>query len=296
MNKIIASLKFIFRKRFHISSDFINIRIKDFSYSLSNEKISAYNQVVNNYKKEQKVDLISTYVHPVVFAKINWQMIQNLNDFLEKPINPEILETLVHQSEQIFLHQDSEDLSSLVVKSKIIEIKKHKKGTKLAIKFEYFSGDIAVATEYSSAILFGVKLRGKERTIEQMPWPEKVNNKPIRIEQIEIEKDLPYEYAEKAEIDAAIHTDPVFAKSLGLPDIILQGTCTFAKALNTIIQKELNNDYSKIQAVSARFTGHVVTPNTLNVRLLKQNEQRLHFDVTTKQNLTVIKGGTILLK
>ncbi|MCH2023292.1 MAG: hypothetical protein MK207_12520 [Saprospiraceae bacterium] len=296
MKKVFAFLKYIFRKRLWVSSQLIDVKIKDFSYSLSKEKINFYNEVVSNHHNHSKFINKADFLHPVVFAKINWQMIQNLNNFLEKKINPEILETLVHQSEQIILNNIPKDLNKLVIKSKLIEISKHKRGTKLAIKFEYFVQDNIIATEFSSAILFGVKLHGKDRILEQMPWPEKINRKPIWTEHLRIEKDLPYKYAEKAEIDAAIHTDPVFAKSLGLPDIILQGTCTFAKSLNTIIQKELNNDYSNIQAVSARFTGHVVTPNILKINLLKQNEKSLNFNVTTKQNKVVIKGGTILLK
>ena len=58
-----------------------------------------------------------------------------------------------------------------------------------------------------------------------------------------------------------------------------------------INNKELNNDYSKIQAVSARFTGHVVTPNKLNVRLLKEKDNTFYFDVTTQQNKIVIKDS-----
>ena len=41
-------------------------------------------------------------------------------------------------------------------------------------------------------------------------------------ELLEDYKENPYEYAEKAEIDAAIHTDPVFAKSLGLVLLIVR--------------------------------------------------------------------------
>ena len=77
-------------------------------------------------------------------------------------------------------------------------------------------------------------------------------------------------YAKKAEIDAPIHTNPKFAKSIGLPDIILQGTCTFAKSVSLILLKELNNEAKQIKSVAAKFTGMIVPPNKITVRLLKK--------------------------
>ena len=296
MNKIIAAIRFLFRKRLHISSDFINTPIKDFRYSVSENKIADYNNVVSSTKNTGKDSQNSNYIHPVFFAKISWQIILDFNDFLEKPINLCILDTIVHQSEQVIIHELPAKLTELTVKSKIIEIKSHRKGTKFAVKYEYFSDNILIVTEYSSGILFGVKLKGTGKVLEKMPWPKKIEKEPIWIAPIEVEKKLPYIYAEKADIDAPIHTNPKFAKSIGLPDIILQGTCSFAKSLSKLISKELNNDYNKIKAVSARFTGPIVTPNILNVRLLEKNETGLYFDVTTKENKTIIKGGSILLK
>ena len=291
MNKLIATLKFLFRKRLSISSEFVYTKIKDFKYSVAENNIAQYNNVVKSTLDKRN----SKYIHPVYFAKVSWRIILDFNDYLEAPINPAILDTIVHQSEQIIIHKSLENLKVLSVRSKIIETKSHRKGTKFAIKVDYFSDEILVATEYSSGILFGVKLKGKDITVEEMPWPKKLEQDPIWTETVEIEKNLSYIYAEKAEIDAPIHTNPKYAKSIGLPDIILQGTCSFAKSVDKIVAVELNNDFNKIKAVSARFTGHVLTPNTLHVRLLEKSENALYFDVTTNDGKIVIKGGAIMI-
>jgi hypothetical protein len=292
LNKIRAGVRFFFRKRLFISSNFVQAKIKDFQYKISPQAIINYNQIVSN--KEDKTSGEKNYIHPLFFAKINWQVIDNLNNYLEKPISQDVLNTLVHQSEQVFIHNWPEAINEFLVKSEVIEIKEHKRGTKLAIKFDYFAGETHVATEYSSAIMFGIKLQGEGQCVEQMPWPKAIKQAPLWIETIAIDKKLPYTYADQAEIDAPIHTNPTYAKSIGLPDIILQGTCTFAKSISRIVAKELDNDYSRLKGVSARFTGHVVPPNRLNVKLLKKTNKSLSFEVTNDRDEVVIKGGEIL--
>ncbi len=247
--------------------------------------------------EEQKIKPpINDYIHPLIFTSINWQMTENLNHYLEQPIEPAILENIVHQAEYIELHDMNADMNKLKVSAKVIEIKKHRRGTKMAIKFEYFSGDIKVATEFSAAILFGVKLKGDDRVAEKMPWPEKIEGQAIWTAEIKADARLPYRYAEKTKIDAAIHTDPAFARSIGLPDIILQGSCSFAKAINEIVSREINGDYKRIKGIAARFTGHVVVPEILEIKTLKKSNKKIHFRIDTRSGKSVIKAGQINLK
>ncbi|MEN8122578.1 MAG: MaoC/PaaZ C-terminal domain-containing protein [Bacteroidota bacterium] len=289
MNKIIAAIRFIFRQRLKISSDVIDTEIKDFNYLLTNESVSNYNEVVANIP----ADLKTKGLHPLYYTKISWKIIENLNNYLEVPIEDKILKTIVHQSEHIIFNNEAEINSDLTVKSKIWSIKPHKKGTKMLIRFEYYSGNELVATEYSGGLLFGVKCIGKGQSLGQIPQTDKIEGSAIWKDTIEIDEKLPYTYAKKAEIDAPIHTNPKFAKSIGLPDIILQGTCTFAKTVNLIVSKELENDLNQIKSVSAKFTGMVIPPNFITVRLLKKDKKILYFDVLNKKGEAVIKGGQI---
>jgi acyl dehydratase len=112
---------------------------------------------------------------------------------------------------------------------------------------------------------------------------------------LHVDRDLPYAYAKKAQIDAPIHTDPGFANSIGLPDIILQGTCTLAKSVNSILTGLGWLSPGDIKRVSAKFTGMVVPPADLAVRILKKEVDRIHFDVVNEKGAGVIKGGQIIL-
>ncbi len=258
---------------------------------LSNEQVINYNEVVSKTSSDGP----ATDIHPLFYTKISWHLIENLNDYLEEPIDDKLLKTIVHQSEHITFLKEVAPTAELTVKSKLWSITPHKKGTKMLTRFEYYSENELVVIEYSGGLLFGVKCIGEGQSLGEIPQTEKIEESSIWDETIQIDKNLPYDYAKKAEIDAPIHTDPKFAKSIGLPNIILQGTCTFAKSINIILNKELNNDISKIKSVSTKFTGMVVPPGVVTVRLLKKRRGILYFDVINNKNNPVIKGGQIVL-
>lgn len=289
--KIRIRIRFLFRQRLKISSDFVDAKIKDYDFSVDINDIARYNDAVKN--DTQKTASIKEMIHPVFFTKISWKIIEDLNEFLEAPIDDRILKTIVHQSEHITFYSELKLPAKLNVQSKIWSIKTHKKGTKILIKFDYYSDNELIATELSGGLLFGVKCKGESKSLGILPVSERINVPEIWEKKIDIDGSLPYTYAEKTEIDADIHTNPKFAKSIGLPDIILQGTCTFAKAVNLILAEEFDNNSYQIKSVSAKFTDMLVVPNKITVRLLKKEEKILKFDVRNKEGKAVIKGGEI---
>jgi len=292
INKAIAILKFIFRKRIKISDKVANTEIKNIDYFIDNEMIINYTEAVMN--KEGKNDKYSKIenAHPLFYTRISWNIIENLNKHLEKPINEEILRKIIHQSEYIEFFDELKPSTKLTVRPKIWHIKKHKKGTKLLLKIDYYSDNKLLATEYSEGLLFGIKLIGENKQIGELPKFYKTGKDFVWKNTINIDKNLPYFYAKKTNIDAEIHTDPKFAKSIGLPDIILQGTCIFAKSVNTILNDNIKEEV-KIKSVSAKFTGMTVTPNNITVKINSKTKDQILFSVFNNKNEAVIQGGEI---
>jgi len=166
----------------------------------------------------------------------------------------------------------------------------------MTLKLNYYADNKLIAEEYTTGLMFGVKCLGEDRCLEKIPKPIRIETQPIWQKTIDIDSNLPYFYAEKAEIDAPIHTNPKFAKSIGLPDIILQGTCTFSKAISLILEKEFEGNNVIVESVSAKFTGMVMPPNSISVRLLKKEDKSVYFDVLNNKNQAVIRGGEIKVK
>ena len=291
-HKIITAFKFLFRDRLEIASDLINTSIKDFEFQLTPKDVLNYNEAVENGDESA----VKATLHPLYYTKISWRIIENLNDYLENKIQKKILKSIVHLSEYLIFYKNLDPSAKLLVKSKIWTLEPHKKGTKMITRFDYYSNKELVASEYSTGLLYGVNCIGDKQSHGEIDEQKRINNQVIWEEELKIDRDLPFKYAKKAEIDAPIHTDPKFAKSLGLPDIILQGTCTFAKSVGMLLLKELDDDATKIKSVSAKFTGMVVPPNQIRVRLLKRDTDCLYFDVLNNKGQTVIKGGQIEYK
>ncbi len=288
LTQLLAAIRFLFRKRLTISTDVIDYQVRDFSYQLTPQNIQDYNDVVKNGKSQ-----FAPIQNPVFFCKITWQILEKLEQFIEQPFDKALLLNLVHQSEVITNYQPLNPESKITVKSRIWSITAARKGTKMVVKFEFYEGDKLIASSFSTGILYGVKCNGEARSLGDVPKTKRINKEPIWTESITVDRNLPFEYATKAEIDAGIHTDEAFAKSIGLPDIILQGTCSFAKAIEKITEKELSNREFKLHSVSTKFTGMLVPPNNLTVRLLDKDQNTFYFDVLNQSGDAVLRGGQL---
>ena len=73
-------------------------------------------------------------------------------------------------------------------------------------------------------------------------------------------------YAEASFDRNPIHTDEEFAKSVGLPSIILQGLCTMAFTSKAIIDGLLDGDPSRLAAMKVRFAKPVLMGDSLSTK------------------------------
>lgn len=298
MKKLIAALRFLFRERLSINPETIATQIKDYYFIISAQAAEKYRSIVEPMIDEKNKNLSET-IHPLYLTKISWHIVENLNGFLEQPMNPKLLKMLVHMSNHFEYFGELELDKKYCVKSRLSLIEPHKKGTRLTVRFEYYQQDRIVAIEHTSGLLFGVKCTSGGQRFGKHPAILRVEEKLIWSKKMLIERDLPYEYADKAGINAPIHTDPKFAKSIGLPDIILQGTCTFSRAVSFILS-EVSPSFEvvknrPVKSLSVKFTGMLPTPNEITIRVLFQSEEKIVFDVLDNKGKAVIKGGNIIL-
>ena len=197
LKKLLASLRFLFRQRLGVSSDLVDTKIKNFSYTVEIADVLKYSDAVKNNTQQPSSKNNNTFLHPLYYTKISWQIIENLNKFLEKTIADKILKTIIHQSEYIIFHSELKLPALLTVVSKIWSVQSHKKGTKIVIRFDYYADNEPIATEYSGGLLFGVKCIGEGKDLGEISNSEKIDEKILWEEKITIDELLPYEYAEK---------------------------------------------------------------------------------------------------
>ena len=270
LRSIFAYLRSLFKRKLKVSSQIMDVGIQDFVYNIDQTAIDQYHEVVSIDGKLPEV--LAGAIHPLFLTKISWKITEQLNDLLEQPIDGRILDTIVHQSEDISIVRPLPGPCRLDVKSAIWQIAPHARGTTMTLRLQYFLNDELMATQFSTGLFYGVRCIGQGRKRSELPDAYRTEGSAILEKGLTVDARLPYAYAEKAKIDASIHTDPVFAKKIGLPNIILQGTCTLAKSVNTILNTRNGQPTLKIRRISAKFTGMVVPPASLNVRILTSEQ------------------------
>jgi acyl dehydratase len=186
----------------------------------------------------------------------------------------------------------------LTVQGKIAAILPRKAGTLVVIRFDAHdkSGN-AVFTEHNGALLREVVCkdagRGNESLPERYPIPE--GRDLIWSSSLFIDRMRPFLYDGCTDIVFPIHTSKKFARDVGLPDIILQGTATLAYAMRELCNREGGGDPGLFQTVSCRFSGMVFPGSHIRIELIHKTRTsdgtHLHFRVKDEEGRSVVSDG-----
>jgi len=220
-------------------------------------------------------------IAPPMFAvAATWPVSERIHAFLVGTDFPrEVLQTQVHYSEHLAFHRPLRPGDALVIRGRIAAIVPHRAGTVTVLRFDACDRDGApVFTEHTGALLRGVACVGEGRGAEDLPvtpappapdagasacWEESVH----------IDRLKPFVYDGCTNIHFPIHTSVGFARMVGLPDIILQGTATLAYAARALTDREAGGDATRLKAITCRFSGMLVPPGDLRIRLSCRRER-----------------------
>lgn len=97
-------------------------------------------------------------------------------------------------------------------------------------------------------------------------------------------------YAKGSSDTFPIHTDPAFAKSVGLPDVILHGMCTLGFSTRAVIDTACNGDASRLKSVGVRFSKMVFHGDTLTTRVWVDGD-RVTFQTVNQDGRLVLDEG-----
>lgn len=200
---------------------------------------------------------------------------------------------MVHISEYLEIINPFSADTKITVNGEITDLRPHAMGSKITVRLTYSNEEgLILANEYSSALLFGITCTGDKKG--ELPVTERVEFEEVLWESnIDISRLAPFLYDGCTGIVARIHTNVKFAQSIGLPDIILHGTATLARAVSLFINEKLDGKPKRISTVAGKFTGMLLLPNTITVRLLKETDNELFFDIIDSNATPIIKGGYI---
>lgn len=160
----------------------------------------------------------------------------------------------------------------------------------VGVECELASGEPVLSED----VLFVVRDPARKRSATAKVEPEEPDQAAFE-QTMAVAQDQSLRYAEASFDRNPIHTDDAFARSVGLPGVILQGLCTMAFASKAIIDGVLDRDPSRLTAMKVRFVKPVLMGDALTTTgwVKERGEQGTTYEFVTRnqQGEAVIREG-----
>ncbi|HOT46766.1 MAG TPA: MaoC/PaaZ C-terminal domain-containing protein [Spirochaetota bacterium] len=289
-----------------LSSDFVGTRLKDYTCTVNarwtmNCAASIDDPNPLYFDDERPGGIIAPPLFPVA---VTWPIIEHIGDYIEAETFPkEVIFTQVHYTEHLRIHRPVRPGDTLLIKGSIAAILPHRAGTHVILRFDATDSEVKpVFTEHIGAMMRGVHCSDGGKGGDTVPAlaGRPGSDRSLWESNIFIHPLSPYIYDGCTNIHFPIHTSVKFARQVGLPGIIHQGTRTLSLAVREIIDREAGGYSSSIDVISCRFTGMVLPGSAITVRLNKKKNSsegiNLNFSVINAEGRQAISDGHIQLK
>lgn len=289
----------------NLSSDFAGTTLKNHVSSISARWIMNYAAAIgeNNpvyFDDERPQGIIAPPLFPVAAT---WPILENIADYIEADAFPrEVLITQVHYTEHLVIHRFITPDINLTIRGCIAAVLPHRSGTHVILRFDAAdqSGNLYF-TEHIGAMMRGISCSDSGRGADRLPVVPRHETKaaPVWEAALPIDPLAPFIYDGCTNIYFPIHTSVKFAKAVGLPGIILQGTCTLAMAVHAVLNRETGGDPQRLSQVYCRFSGMVLPGSSIIVRLTGEGKspsgRDLFFTVFDSAGKPAISDGYLKL-
>ena len=240
---------------------------------------------------------------PTFPVAVTWPILSNLSEFLPRDRFPtEVLLTQVHYTEHLICHRLIRPGDQLAIDGDIASIAPHRAGTHVILRLDaHDKANEPVFTEYVGAMLRGVTCNGQAVSGSLPQVPEcGFDAEPAWSKRWLVDPMAPYIYDACADIEFPIHTSPKFARDVGLPGILLQGTATLGYAVRELINREALGDPGAVREIACTFTGMVMPGTEISLvcqKVLEQDHAALvFFEVINDKNKKAIRNGYLKIK
>lgn len=240
---------------------------------------------------------------PMFCVAVTWPISERIWEYIEAPDFPtQILTTQVHYTEHLQVHRLVRPDDRLGIRGRVAAILPHKSGTLMVLRYDACdqAGKI-VFTEHIGAMMRGVRCTDTGAGAELLPIvPSPVLPCPPLWEAtIPIARTAPFIYDGCTNIHFPIHTSVKFAREVGLPDIIYQGTATLALGVREMVDREAAGDPGRVKSIACRFTGMVIPDSEIRVqhvgRQFEGDQLHLFFTILNADGKNAVSNGVVTL-
>jgi len=240
---------------------------------------------------------------PMMAVSLTWQITERIWDYLQAEDFPrEVLLTQVHYTEHLRFHRPMRPGDRLFIRGKVAAILPRKAGMLVVLRFDALDErEQPVFTEHIGGMMRGVRCPDGGAGSEDLPHlpGEAADEEGFWEATLTVDPLAPFVYDGCTNIHFPIHTSAQFARDVGLPGIILQGTATLAFAARELVNREAGGNPALLKALACRFTGMVLPGSVIRIRMTGRqnvNDGRLaRFTVLNGEGGKAISDGSALL-
>jgi acyl dehydratase len=270
--------------------DKLGTRYAPASTEIDSDRAKAYAAATNDDNPAYES---GKYAPPVFGVVPTWsQMLVASADV----IPPEAMMFIVHGEQDMHFHRPLVPGTTLTTTAETFAYRVGGSGTRLVVKVDSAdeSGE-PVLTQYSTIFIRGMsdgESGGPDKP--EHDFPDDARGRPAGTFTIHVDDDQTFRYREASGDEMPIHLDDAFAKSVGLPGIIVHGLCTMAMCSQAVVKTVADGDPARLKRLAVRFAANVLPGNDIDVEIFDagaQDGRQAYAFEATSAGAIVVKNG-----
>jgi len=266
-------------------------------FTVERDRIAAYAAATNDRIAQHAAGDVASPVFAIVPA------FQSAAQASIGVIPPELIGAILHGEQDFHYHRPIEPGMELQSVSTPIGMRQRSSGVTVAVLTETRdqSGGLVV-TQYMTSFVRGAQ--GVEDVGEVAPehgFPAELRDtEPAATVDQTYDADQTFRYSEASGDPMPIHLDDEFAKSVGLPGIIIHGLCSMAFTSVALLESFSPDDPTRLGRLAVRFASIALPEQTISTRFWDAGERdgrrAYAFETISDAGATVIKDGWAVIE
>lgn len=201
--------------------------------------------------------------HPAFCVSLEWPVVSSLAYLAAIGRPADAPRGAIHVLQDSRFHRLIRAEEALLTCARIAQVRQTSAGVLVTSRVETFEkgASAPAVTTWTSAMFLRDKVEGTHSPAEEEPPALRKDADVTAVLPqslaIETSPGLAHRYSECASIWNPIHTERKAARAIGLPGIILHGTCTWALAGQALIHAVAGGDPRRLRRLAGRFKGTV---------------------------------------
>jgi acyl dehydratase len=228
------------------------------------------------------------YAPPVFGVVPTWEsMFHAASDM----IPPDAMAFVVHGEQDMHFHQPLVPGARLTTRAEAYSVRVGASGTRFTTRIVSDDDDgRSVMETFSTTFIRGMsdgESGGPDKPDHAMPAGL---DEPVATFTVHVDDDQTYRYRDASGDNMPIHIDDDFARSVGLPGIIVHGLCTMAMCSQAVVKTVAGGDPSRVKRLAVRFSKPVLPGADVVTSIYEIGDGAYAFEATSGGD-TVIKDG-----